>query len=278
MDTVPIKAAAAEELCKAHEIPTFTGWEPPSRVDLIIAVSFGLFVPPRILGLARYGGLNLHPSLLPDLKGPAPIQHALLKGRKYTGVSVQTLHPSQFDGGLVLAQTPSPGIAIPNGIDGKSLTEMLGDLGADMLVDILKTKAFVPPLKDVGWYKDSDGPIEHAPKISAPHLEVTSETTMEQVFVIKRAIGNPWFNLPTGDRLILNEFKVSTHAFDDELCNGRVGKLTYNRFGLNKDVPLVQMACGGVIEIEKCTWSGGAVGHGNQKLVRLLKSSSIHNK
>ena len=35
-------------------------------INLVIAVSFGLFVPPRILNGAKYGGLNLHPSLLPE--------------------------------------------------------------------------------------------------------------------------------------------------------------------------------------------------------------------
>jgi methionyl-tRNA formyltransferase len=132
---VPIKLAAAEERCVAHTLDTFTGWTPPSRVDLIVAVSFGLFVPPRILNLATYGGLNVHPSLLPDLKGPAPIQHALLKRRLYTGVSVQTLHPAQFDGGTVLAQTPSPGIMIPDGANADDLTKRLADEGANMLVE-----------------------------------------------------------------------------------------------------------------------------------------------
>ena len=57
----------AQELdLKLHEIDTFTGWTPPSSINLVIAVSFGLLVPPRILGLAKYGGLNVHPSLLPE--------------------------------------------------------------------------------------------------------------------------------------------------------------------------------------------------------------------
>ena len=55
-------------LC-THEIPTFTGWSPPQvdqePISLIIAVSFGLLVPPRILDMATHGGLNVHPSLLP---------------------------------------------------------------------------------------------------------------------------------------------------------------------------------------------------------------------
>lgn len=53
-----------------HEIDTFTGWEPPvgdvGGPNLIIAVSFGLFVPRRILGAAIFGGVNVHPSLLPE--------------------------------------------------------------------------------------------------------------------------------------------------------------------------------------------------------------------
>ena len=40
--------------------------QPPTSPNLIIAVSFGLFVPARILNNAKYGGLNLHPSLLPE--------------------------------------------------------------------------------------------------------------------------------------------------------------------------------------------------------------------
>lgn len=76
----------AEELgLRCHQIPTFTGWkvwmdglvvptrdelltgdQPPEGINLVIAVSFGLFVPPRILRGAKYGGLNVHPSWLPE--------------------------------------------------------------------------------------------------------------------------------------------------------------------------------------------------------------------
>ena len=65
----PIKAYAEEAGLPVHPISTFTGWQPPSSkwkdINLIVAVSFGLFVPPRLLNLATYGGLNVHPSLLP---------------------------------------------------------------------------------------------------------------------------------------------------------------------------------------------------------------------
>ncbi|KAF2441496.1 methionyl-tRNA formyltransferase [Karstenula rhodostoma CBS 690.94] len=266
---VPIKPAAAEERCVTHTIDTFTGWTPPSRVDLIIAVSFGLFVPPRILNLAKYGGLNVHPSLLPDLKGPAPIQHALLKCRQHTGVSVQTLHPAQFDGGTILAQTPSPGIPIPDWANAEDLTKQLAHEGANMLVDVLISRAFVPPLKNVGWYKDSGGPVAHAGKILKGDQQVDfSKSTLDDVFAIKRAIGEPWCWLPNGDRLILNEFSEAEVA---EQEHGLRRMWLGPSRGSKHDVPLARMACGRTLHIDKSTIGGRPVGGGNQRLVRMLR-------
>lgn len=68
---VPIKNVANTELgLNIHQIDTFTGWTPPQVHDqpfnMVVAVSFGLLVPPRILNSAKYGGLNVHPSMLPE--------------------------------------------------------------------------------------------------------------------------------------------------------------------------------------------------------------------
>lgn len=48
---------------------------PNGPINLIIAVSFGLFVPPRILKATEYGGLNVHPSLLPEYEKARRIDH-----------------------------------------------------------------------------------------------------------------------------------------------------------------------------------------------------------
>ncbi|OAA62544.1 methionyl-tRNA formyltransferase family [Niveomyces insectorum RCEF 264] len=124
----PVQQLATALGLRVHVRDTFTGLTPPlvdvdvapaaaaaaaapttttSPFNLIVAVSFGLFVPARLLRAARYGGLNVHPSLLPDLAGAAPIEHALLAGRTRTGVTVQTLDAQTFDGGRVLLQGPA---------------------------------------------------------------------------------------------------------------------------------------------------------------------------
>ncbi|PWY76225.1 methionyl-tRNA formyltransferase family protein [Aspergillus heteromorphus CBS 117.55] len=169
---VPIKAAASDLSLPIHEIDTFRGWTPPmlpdGPINLIIAVSFGLFVPPRILNGAQYGGLNVHPSLLPDFRGPAPLHHTLLAGRTKTGVTLQTLHLKHFDHGTVLAQTPAPGFDIPNPdtCSFPDLLSLVSPKGAEILVEGIRRGLFVPPVEDVGWRSsEGDGPLIHAAKI-----------------------------------------------------------------------------------------------------------------
>lgn len=156
-----------------HQRDTFTGWTLPlpgrvthpktgvktifphpsgahvhrryEEFNLLLAVSFGLFVPPRILQSLVYGGLNIHPSLLPDLRGPAPLQWTLLANRSHAGCTLQTLHPKEFDRGHILAQTPAPGIPIPEDCTSAQLLDVLAPEGARLLVDGLKQNLHVPP-------------------------------------------------------------------------------------------------------------------------------------
>lgn len=201
----PLFALAESLSLPIHQRDTFTGWTLPlpGRVtnpktgdvtihphpdpsqhphrspvpfNLIIAVSFGLFVPPRVLSSLAYGGLNVHPSLLPDLRGPAPLQWTLLAGRKHTGVTLQTLHPASFDRGVILAQTPRPGLAVPDNATTASLLEELAPVGAKMLVGGLLRNAHVPPYVAPdgreGGEEDGDDVLRDAPKITKLDLAV----------------------------------------------------------------------------------------------------------
>lgn len=144
---------------------------PVQKFNMVIAVSFGLFVPPRILDSLKYGGLNLHPSLLPDLPGAAPIQWTILAKRPVTGVTLQTLHPAEYDRGVILAQTSAPGIPVPEDATAGSLLHSLADEGANMLVQGLKQNLHVPPYdKCEQWFPPpslaSSVQIRDAPKLT----------------------------------------------------------------------------------------------------------------
>ncbi|EEQ87823.1 hypothetical protein RJZ56_002277 [Blastomyces dermatitidis] len=202
---VPIKASATHLSLPIHEIDTFTGWKPPQPqghpINLIVAVSFGLFIPPRILSSAKYGGLNVHPSLLPDFRGPAPLHHTLLAGETKTGVTLQTLDPREFDHGVILDQTPPPGFSIPDPdtCDVPRLLDLVSDKGAQMLVAGIRNRVFVPPLKSVGWYKpDNEAALRHAGKIKPEDRHINwSSWTAQEISRRQRVLGPLWNNAVT---------------------------------------------------------------------------------
>lgn len=189
----------------------------PRGINLIIAVSFGLFVPPRLLQRAKYGGLNVHPSLLPDLRGPAPLQHTILQARRFTGVSLQTLDHKTFDHGLILSQTGPEAIPVPNNCTYQMLHDILAPKGAELLCDGLREGLYVPPLEDVSR-KDRQSrqhvpdTIQHAPKITKDQQQIT-RANAHIMARVHNAIGPVWFfgharhrnNPLSRKRVIVNE-------------------------------------------------------------------------
>ncbi|KAL1931459.1 hypothetical protein VTP01DRAFT_9601 [Rhizomucor pusillus] len=117
---------------------TLDDWHIPSekQYDLGIVVSFGYFIPPRIIQQFKYGAINVHPSLLPKYRGAAPIQHTILAGDDETGVTVQELHPEKFDAGRILNQK------IVNIREHapryRTLKDQLAGVGSRLLVDTLQ--------------------------------------------------------------------------------------------------------------------------------------------
>ncbi|KEF53315.1 uncharacterized protein A1O9_10763 [Exophiala aquamarina CBS 119918] len=188
-----------------HKIDTFTGWQPPvydssfnSEINLIVAVSFGLLIPMRIINGATYGGLNVHPSMLPNLRGAAPIRWAIMNGLTHTGVSVQTLHPTKFDGGIVLAQTPYPGLQIPDkdNISPNDLTKILAPMGSELLIDVIRNKLYVPPYEAVPSTLDESG-IMPAPKFTRMTQAIDFQT-MSRDAILRRNRATGRSNLLVG--------------------------------------------------------------------------------
>jgi methionyl-tRNA formyltransferase len=223
-------------------------------------VSFGLFIPPRILNAAKYGGLNVHPSLLPDLRGPAPIHHTLLKKRRATGITVQTLHPKHFDKGMILAQTLPPGVSVMPTATVSLLTRELGILGGQLLLDVLQRRAFVPPLENVGWYPNSkDDPIEHAEKITPAHRMIDfSASTLDDILTRHRVLGDLWCSLPNGERIIFHEILDAGDSMGSFGSDGPPGVLVRE----NSKFLLARTMDMHLIMIPSSTVSGGKKGAG----------------
>ncbi|GAB7352013.1 hypothetical protein MBLNU459_g2530t1 [Dothideomycetes sp. NU459] len=201
--SVPIKKIAGDKLgLNVHQIDTFTGWTPPcpagQPINLVVAVSFGRLVPPRILGATKYGGLNVHPSMLPDLHGPAPLHHTLLNRMERTGVTLQTLHASRFDEGLIVDQTPRPGVPVPDPgtATPDSLVAFLGPLGADMLRTNIQNGTFATTTAAAAAARPrlADGHLaRHAPKITPADRRIDWDGwTADEIVLRERVLGRLW--------------------------------------------------------------------------------------
>ncbi|KAK3996744.1 formyl transferase [Cladorrhinum sp. PSN332] len=197
----PVHVQAESLQLPVHIRDTFTGWDLPPHINLIIAVSFGLFVPKRILSQTKYGGLNVHPSLLPDLRGPAPIHHAILNNYTHTGVTIQTLSTEAFDHGTVLSQTSPNEIRIQPDDTFTTVRDYMATKGAEMLLHVLKTNRHVPPYLDVSHHFKV---IHHAPKtltkdrqvdwlVSDPPLpKLASQPASARIYNQYRSLGTLW--------------------------------------------------------------------------------------
>ncbi|KAJ1936353.1 Methionyl-tRNA formyltransferase, partial [Linderina macrospora] len=126
---------------------TLSHWQVPNagdqatdRYDIGVVSSFGMFIPRRIIESFPLGMINIHPSLLPEYRGPSPLQAALLDGRTETGITIQEVHPNVMDGGKVLAQ-------VPYQIDGTAtrldLMNEMGYLSGQLLVKLLHNYSYV---------------------------------------------------------------------------------------------------------------------------------------
>jgi methionyl-tRNA formyltransferase len=71
--------------------------------DLLVCVAYGKIFGPKFLSLFPLGGINLHPSLLPKYRGPAPVQAAIMAGEVESGITVQQLG-LEMDAGDILLQ------------------------------------------------------------------------------------------------------------------------------------------------------------------------------
>lgn len=102
--------------------------------DLLVCVAYGRIFGPRFLALFPCGGINLHPSLLPKFRGPAPIPAAILAGEQQTGLSVQYLARQMDAGDIILQKT----IDLDGSETTGSLSEYCASAGASLVVDAVQ--------------------------------------------------------------------------------------------------------------------------------------------
>ena len=103
------------------------------NADIFVVVAYGRILPQALLDLPRLGPFNVHASLLPKLRGAAPIQWSIIRGDAETGVSIMRMEAG-LDTGPVAAVRAIP---IADDDTAGTLSEKLAALGASLLVQTL---------------------------------------------------------------------------------------------------------------------------------------------
>ena len=101
--------------------------------DLIVVAAFGQFLSKEILELPKYGCINVHASLLPKYRGAAPIQYAIIKGEKESGVTIMQMDIG-MDTGAMLDKVVVP---IAENTTMGELHDALREQGAALLLQVI---------------------------------------------------------------------------------------------------------------------------------------------
>ena len=102
--------------------------------DLFVVVAFGHILPKHILSLPKLGAINVHASLLPKYRGPAPIHWAVINGEKQTGITTMFMEEGLDTGDILLTET----VDIRVNDTAGTLHDRLSEIGADLLIRTLK--------------------------------------------------------------------------------------------------------------------------------------------
>ena len=138
LEACPVKARGEELGIPVVQPSTFRNAEAVAqlescRPDVIVVAAYGRLLPSEVLAIPQFGCLNLHPSLLPKHRGPAPVTGAILAGDRVTGVSLMLLDEG-MDTGPIIARRER---ALGDSDDAATLTATLFAEGAALLIETL---------------------------------------------------------------------------------------------------------------------------------------------
>lgn len=223
--------------CPARSLNFPFDW---SNYSVGIVSSFSLFIPKRIIDQLPL--INIHPSLLPQWRGPAPIQYTLLKGQRETGVSIIDLHPKIIDAGSILLQSP---LNIPNHdtIKYPELEDLLASLGGSLAAQVLSNFQHYWNSK-----ADQQGSISQSKKITKQDGIVSFKT--DSFDEISRKIRALSHQIPIKTLDLVSNRQVILEDFTLNLQDGQVNEKPFY-YDKSKGAVIFKLADGKCIGVKR---------------------------
>ena len=209
------------------------------KPDVCAVVAYGRILPQKVLDVPTKGCVNIHASLLPQYRGSAPYQWAVLDGLAETGVTAQHMALKMDAGDIIdVAKTP-----IGENETAGELLDRLAVLGADLLSSVLTRFE----QGDVAGTAQNEDEVSFAPMLDKTMCPIDFTKTAQQVHNHVRGL-HPW---PVATmELQGKKFKVHATAIVDG--KGEPGEI----LGLTKTG--LKIACGeGAVEIRSLQAEGG---------------------
>ncbi len=134
----PVKVCAAENGIEVYQPTTLKDGEAFRIIsqlapDMIIVVAYGKILPKEILDYPKYGCINVHASLLPEYRGAAPIQQAVLDGKEKTGVTAMYMDIGLDTGDMLMKAE----LEIGENETADELHDRLSALGAELIIKVI---------------------------------------------------------------------------------------------------------------------------------------------
>ena len=182
--------------------------------DIIITCAYGQIIPNELIETPKYGAINVHASLLPKLRGGAPIHHAIIDGYKKTGITIMYMS-SKMDAGDIISQKE---ITINDKDNVGTLHDKLSKIGTELLKETLPL-IFEQKNERI---KQNEEEITFGYNITREEEKIDFNKTAEQVYNQIRGL-NPF---PLAYAILNEEETKIIEANINEKTIGKVGKIT----------------------------------------------------
>lgn len=211
------------------------------KPDVIAVVAYGKILPQRVLDIPTHGCINIHASILPELRGSGPVQWAILNGLDETGVTAMYM-AAEMDAGDIIEIRKTPIEPYEN---AQSLLDRLARIGAELLCDTLARVEN----GTVTRTKQDAAKATFAPMLTKALCPIDWTRTRRQIIDHVRGL-DPW---PVATAMIQGKrFKIYEVRPSERTTDQPAGTLlTLTKQGL-------EVACGdGVLVITKLQAEGG---------------------
>ena len=151
--------------------------------DLIVTAAYGQILPKELLDVPPFGCINVHASLLPELRGGAPIHYAIMQGKKETGVTIMYMAEGMDTGDMISQEA----IRIEENDHTGSLHDKLSTVGAGLL------KKTLPEIfgNEVNAIPQDHGQATYAYTIKRDEEKIDWQKSQEEIYNHIRGL-HPW--------------------------------------------------------------------------------------